>query len=266
MKIISWNVNGLRAIAKKKEFWSFLDNVSPDILALQEIKSKENQLTMDVWKPHGYFSYFNSANRPGYSGTAVYSKKEPLKVSYGLGIEKFDSEGRIIEMEFEDFIFFNVYFPNGGQGEERLQFKLEFYEEFLKYLKIRSQENEGIKKGIIVTGDFNTAHTEIDLARPKENENISGFMPCERVWIDKYLENGFVDIYRKFYPDKKDAYSWWSLRTAARQRNIGWRIDYFLITENLVKNIQQVEILQNIIGSDHCPIMVEVAESNNKKD
>ncbi len=254
VKIVSWNVNGLRAIAQKKDFWNFLDNESPDIFGMQEIKSKINQLSMELFQPAGYFAYFNPAQRPGYSGVAVYTKKEALSVKYGIGIDKFDCEGRIIELDFGDFVYFNIYFPNGGSGDERLKYKLEFYEEFLKYLDNLRKNG---KKNFVIAGDYNTAHKEIDLARPKDNENISGFMPCERVWIDKYINEGLVDSFRYFHPDKSEIYSWWSFRTAARNRNIGWRIDYQMVSDDLMKYVKNADIMTHIMGSDHCPVLLE---------
>lgn len=256
MKIVSWNINGIRAISGRGDLMSFLNTFSPDVFAMQETKIENAKLTQDLLNPQGYKSYFHSALRPGYSGVGIYTKKEPLDVLYGIGENRFDNEGRVIGMDFGDFILFNVYFPNGGSGEERLKFKLEFYDHFLKFINNLRQQG----RKIIIVGDFNTAHHEIDLARPKENQEISGFMPIERVWIDKYLENGFVDTFRYFHPDKKDIYSWWSFRTAARQRNIGWRIDYQMVSDDLKPYIKNADILSDVFGSDHCPVSLELGD------
>jgi len=252
MKIFSWNVNGIRA-AEKKGFLNFLKEESPDIIGIQEIKAKEEQLSKELKNPDGYYAYFNSAVRPGYSGVAIYSKTEPINIKYGFGIEKFDIEGRVISAEYKNFIFINIYFPNGRMNNERLKYKMEFYDEILKY------SNELVKKGkkIIVSGDYNTAHKAIDLSRPKENEKVSGFLPEEREWIDTFISNGYIDSFREFSKAPEE-YSWWSMRTAARLRNVGWRLDYHFISENLKENLKKAYIRQDIIGSDHCPVVIEL--------
>ncbi|MCF7856675.1 exodeoxyribonuclease III [Candidatus Gracilibacteria bacterium] len=251
MKLISWNVNGIRAAAKKG-FLEWLAKSPADVVAIQETKAKPNQLGMNILEPDGYESFWNSAERPGYSGVVTYSKLKPLKTEKKFPAPALNGEGRILLNEFENFYFLNVYFPNGKMGPHRLKFKLEFYEEFLKLAeKLRK------KKPIIFCGDVNTAHAEIDLARPKENEEISGFLPIERKWIDKVVSKGYLDTFRLLNP-KKQKYSWWSQRSRARERNVGWRIDYFFVSEELKKNIVSAEIHDEIMGSDHCPISLEL--------
>jgi exodeoxyribonuclease-3 len=254
MRIISWNVNGLRANVKKGGFDWFL-NESPDIYCLQETKVEPEQLEDGVRNPAGYHSYFDhSKGRKGYSGVAIYSKAEPEKVEYGLGIEKYDQEGRFLALFFKEFVLLNIYFPNGGGGPDRLKFKLEYYEEFLSYIdRLRKNGHE-----IIFCGDINTAHTEIDLARPKENEENTGFLPIERAWIDKVIQNGYIDVFRHFNPDVKEAYTYWDMKTFARDRNVGWRIDYFFASKGLLPKIDRAKILDQIMGSDHCPIEIDL--------
>lgn len=256
MNIISWNVNGLRANVKKGGFDWFL-NTSPDIYCIQETKAHPDQLPPEILNPQGYFSYFDhSKTRKGYSGVAVYTKVKPNNVEYGLGIEKLDQEGRFLGLFFKDFALFNIYFPNGGGGPERLKYKLQYYNAFLKYLeKVRKTQ-----PNIIFCGDINTAHTEIDLARPKENEENTGFLPIERKWLDKVIEKGYVDTFRFFYPNTKEKYSYWDMKTFARDRNVGWRIDYFFISKKFLGKISKSEILENTLGSDHCPITLELKD------
>ncbi len=250
MKIISWNVNGIRALYKKGQ-WAWLMKESPDIFCLQETKAEPEQLPEEVRNPAGYHSFFDfSKGRKGYSGVAIYTKKAPNKVEYIMGVKTLDQEGRLVSAYFDDFVLINVYFPNGGASPERLKFKLNFYKEFLKYI-------EKLRKGgenIIFCGDVNTAHTAIDLARPKANEKNTGFLPIERKWIDKVITHGYVDIFRYLYPEKKDAYSYWDQKTFARERNVGWRIDYFFVNSEMLSKVQSMEMLEKITGSDHCPI------------
>jgi len=253
MRIISWNVNGIRAIGKK----GFADNLlalNADVVCLQETKAQLDQLTSDIADIPGYRSYFHSADRKGYSGTAVYSRLDPVSVSYGLGEDRFDHEGRTIEIDFGDFILYNIYFPNGGQGPERLQFKLDFYDCFLA--RITGQMQSGRK--IIVCGDVNTAHREIDLANPAANAGISGFLPEERAYMDLFEEKGLVDSYRMLYPDTENMYTWWSYRTFARNRNAGWRIDYFWVSDSMKDRIRDSGMLSETEGSDHCPIFLDL--------
>lgn len=250
LKIISWNVNGIRAFHKKGQF-DWLVNEGADIFCLQETKANPDQLIAEILNPAGYHSFFDfPKEKKGYSGVAIYSKVKPNKVEYVMGVPVLDNEGRLVAAYFDDFVLVNVYFPNGGGGPARLKYKLDFYKEFLAYVdKLR-------KKGhrVIFCGDVNTAHAEIDLARPKANEENTGFLPIERKWIDKVIEHGYVDVFRYLYPNKKDAYSYWDQKTFARERNVGWRIDYFFISEDLVPNIQSMEMLDRVTGSDHCPI------------
>ncbi len=250
MKYVSWNVNGLRA-AHKKGFLEWFYETSPDVLGLQETKAEAIQLPEEVRSPRGYFAYFShSKGRKGYSGVALYSKTKPDKVEYGIGIPGFDDEGRVVIGHFGYLVFLNVYFPNGGGGPVRLQYKLEFYDAFLLFVeKLRKQGKE-----VIFCGDVNTAHEEIDLARPKANEQNTGFLPEERAWIDELINHGYVDTFRHFYPRKVEAYSYWDMKTAARERNVGWRIDYFFVAPELVSKIKSAGISENVYGSDHCPV------------
>jgi len=254
MKLVSWNVNGLRSLAKNGYWETFLKTLKPDIFCLQETKAAPEQLPEDMLTPKGYSSFFSSSQvKKGYSGVALYSKIEPLTVIYGMGKKEFDQEGRLVGGEYEDFWLLNVYFPNAGQGPERLDFKLRYYDAFLAFAKkLREQ------KPVIFCGDINTAHEEIDLARPKENEENTGFLPEERAWLDEVVNEGFVDVYRHFYPKKTGAYTYWDLYTFARERNVGWRIDYFFVSPELTKRLKKAEIHPNIFGSDHCPISITI--------
>lgn len=252
MKIYSWNVNGLRAVAKKG-FFEWIDKSQPDILCIQETKIQEEQLTEDLKNIQGYKSYFSFAENKGYSGVAIYTKKKPISVSHGIGIEKFDSEGRILIAGFEEFTLFNIYFPNGQRDDERLQYKLDFYDALLEYLN--SLVSAG--KKLLICGDYNTAHREIDLKNSKSNEKTSGFLPIERKWIDKLIENGYTDTYRYYNPNKVE-YSWWSYKFRARENNAGWRIDYHFVSNNFLPNVKNASILTDVYGSDHCPVAVEI--------
>jgi len=253
MRLVSWNVNGIRAVAQKG-FAESLFSFDADIVCLQEIKAQEDQIPLEIREIPGYTAYFHSADRKGYSGTAVYTRKAPVSVSYGLGEDRFDHEGRTIELDFGDFILYNIYFPNGGQGQERVDFKLAFYDCFLE--KVGRQMDEG--RSIIVCGDVNTAHREIDLSNPSANAKISGFLPEERAYMDLFEQRGLVDTYRLLYPDKKEMYTWWSYKTFARSRNVGWRIDYFFTDEELSERVVDSGMLSDIQGSDHCPIYLEI--------
>ena len=252
MKILSWNVNGIRAAAKKG-FISWLEKESPDILGIQETKASPDQLDSNLLNVAGYFSFWNSAQKKGYSGVGLYTKKEPCEVKIDFGKSILSDEGRVIECRYEKFILFNVYFPNGKMGEHRIDYKLKFYGEFLKY--VDRLKNNGEK--IIFCGDVNTAHTEIDLARPKENAKISGFMTDERKWIDKFIISGYIDTFREFNKEPNN-YSWWDLRFRARDRNVGWRIDYFFVSKNLRKSLKNAFILKDVAGSDHAPVGIEI--------
>ncbi len=250
MRILSWNVNGVRAILKKN-FLGWLKKENPDILCLQETKAFPNQLAPELLHPSGYDTLWNSASRAGYSGVATFTKQKPVSVKKGFGIAKFDEEGRVLETEFEHFILFNIYFPNGKMSPERLRYKMDFYEASLNYfLKLKKKG-----KKIVICGDYNTAHKTIDLARPKENEKISGFLPIEREWMDRLAASGFIDTFRLFNQDPGH-YSWWDIRTGARERNVGWRIDYHFVSENLTPHLKDAFILPEVLGSDHCPVGV----------
>ncbi len=253
IKLISWNVNGLRAIAKKG-FAEWLEQASPDIVALQETKIDAAQLTPQLREQKNYKSYFSHATRKGYSGVAIYSRIEPKEVTEGMGIEHFDQEGRILKADYGDFLLFNIYFPNGKANEIRLQYKLDFYAAF--HDKAKALMAQG--KKVIVCGDFNTAHQAIDLARPKENEEISGFLPIERQWLDKYIDAGFLDTFRLFNSEPHH-YTWWHQVTNARARNVGWRIDYFYASTTLKKYLHNATIEPQVLGSDHCPVTLSLS-------
>jgi len=256
MRIISWNTNGLRATAKQGFFVPLFKD-EPDILCLQETKSEPDQLSEEIRNPKDYYSYFAyPKNKKGYSGVVIYSKEKPKKVFYGMGIKKLDEEGRLVGTKYKNFTILNCYFPNGGQGPHRLKYKLEFYYAFLKFiLKLRKNGEK-----VIFCGDVNTAHTEIDLARPKENVENTGFLPIERAWIDKVVKNKFIDIWRHLNPNKKDVYTYWDQKTRARNRNVGWRIDYFFVDEKLVPKVKNTGMISDYMGSDHCPITLEIKE------
>ncbi len=248
MKLLSWNVNGIRA-AVKKGFLQFLEDENPDIICIQETKAHKEQLSSEILNDHGYFTYWHSGQKKGYSGVATFCKKEPLYIQEGLGIKKYDDEGRVLITEHNKFLLYNIYFPNGQKNEVRLKYKLDFYDDLLPLI------NEQVESGnnVIVTGDWNTAHLPIDLARPNENKNTSGFMRIERDKIDDYISNGWVDTFRLFH-EEGEKYSWWTYRFGARDRNIGWRIDYFFVNEGMVEMCADANIHQNIYGSDHCPV------------
>lgn len=252
--IITWNVNGLRAVHRKGN-WDDIVREKADILCIQETKSLPEQLTEDLRNPDGYHSYFHFPTiKKGYSGVAIYSKKEPKKVSRDIGVEMMDQEGRLIMAEYPEFTLINCYFPNGGGAPERLRYKLDFYDYFLEFItKLHKKQ-----PNIIFCGDVNVAHEPIDLARPKENETHVGFLPIERAWMDKVIKKGWVDVYRHFYPDKKDVYTYWDMKTFARERNVGWRIDYFFASPEMMRKIKNIEVLSHIFGSDHCPVRLNL--------
>ncbi len=248
IKITTWNVNGIRAaLGKGLKEWALAQ--SPDVLCLQEIKAKPEQLTSEQMDFPGYGITWNPAERLGYSGVATFSRQPPEETVLGLGVERFDIEGRVIRTRHPGFFLFNIYFPNGQRGHDRVEYKLDFYARLLEICN----ELHAAGENIIITGDFNTAHQPIDLARPNENQETSGFLPEEREWVTRFLEHGFVDAYRVLYPEKAQ-YTWWTYRMGARQRNIGWRIDYFLISQALMPRVQEVIIQDEVPGSDHCPV------------
>jgi len=252
MKIISWNVNGIRAMVRKG-FMDWLREESPDVLCLQETKAWPEQVPADVRRPKGYHAYWHKAEKKGYSGVLTYTKEEPVIVKTGLGIGEFDSEGRTVITEYTDFILFNIYFPNGKRNPERLEYKLRFYDHFLDVAETLREQG----KDIVVCGDLNTAHKPMDLARPKENEKESGFLPVERAWMDKLVDHGYIDTFRHFNKEP-DNYTWWDYYTRARERNVGWRIDYFFISEELLPRLRKAFILSEVMGSDHCPLGIEL--------
>ena len=254
MKITTWNVNGYRAVVKKN-FHESVNYLAPDLLCLQELKAKTDQVPAGDIQIDGFDHVWNSAERPGYSGVATYIKRG-IKIrehKIGLGVQEFDVEGRVIQTDLEDMLLFNIYFPNGQRGQDRVDFKLNFYARLLEICKTEHARG----KKIIITGDFNTAHNEIDLANPKENQKTSGFLPEERVWVDHFLKNGFKDAFRELYPEKVQ-YTWWTYRFAARERGIGWRLDYFLVSNDLLPQVEDIIIHDSIMGSDHCPVTMDI--------
>ena len=249
MKFISWNVNGLRA-CMGKGFMDFFKEIDADIFCLQETKLSEGQIELDT---PGYHQYWNYAEKKGYSGTAVFTKKEPISVTYGIGIEEHDHEGRVITLEFEDYFFITVYTPNSKQELERLDYRQVWEDDFRKYLLSLRE-----KKPVIFCGDLNVAHKEIDLKNPSSNHHNAGFTDEERNKMTELLKSGFVDTFRYFYPDKKDIYSWWSYRFKAREKNAGWRIDYFIVSEDLCDKLTDAKIHTDVYGSDHCPVELDI--------
>lgn len=249
MRIISWNINGIRAICNKKEV--DFDALNADILCFQEIKAKEEQVPKENFSSFKDI-YINSANKAGYSGVATLSNRAFSKTSTAPHIDS--EEGRILEHHFDNIVFFNIYFPNGQQSDERLAYKMDFYDKFLNYCEVLKKEG----KSIIVCGDVNTAHKEIDLKNPKANSERSGFLPIEREWIDKFLNHGYIDTFRQVHGNIEGAYSWWTYRFNARKNNAGWRIDYFFISEDLAPKLKDAFILSDVFGSDHCPVGIEI--------
>lgn len=266
MKIVTWNINGLRAIlgqnpsrrfddiSSENKLYPYIYSEKADIVCLQETKCSDDQITLDLRTPLGYEAYFHSCSRKkGYSGVVTYTKNKPQSIKTGFGINQFDEEGRVVETDFGDFILFNVYFPNGTSGDERVQYKLEFYDALFNYTD--SLHKKG--REIIICGDYNTAHKEIDLARPKENEKNSGFLPIERKKIDEIVAMGYIDVFREFNIEPAQ-YSWWSHRGGARMKNIGWRIDYFFTTKKILPKVSSIYLQMDVMGSDHCPLVMEM--------
>jgi exodeoxyribonuclease-3 len=245
----SWNVNGIRA-AQKKGFLDWLEVTQPDILGVQETKAHPDQLDDALRNPPGYHVYWASAEKRGYSGVALFSKKEPNSVQIGLDIDEFDREGRTIVAEYDDFVFITAYFPNGSRDHHRVPYKMQYKADFLAFCNDLREQG----RAVIFCGDVNTAHRPIDLARPKQNQKTTGFLPEERVWLDQITAEGYVDTFRQLYPEQEGAYSWWSYIGGARSRNVGWRLDYFFTTPDLTPRIQEATIHADIIGSDHCPV------------
>lgn len=252
IKIYSWNVNGLRAVIKKG-FLEWMKSSKGNIICLQEIKSTVEQLPEEAVNIGTFNSYFFPAERKGYSGTAIYSEIKPVNIFLGFENPIYDIEGRAIIAEYEKFVLANVYFPNGGRGPERVRYKLDFYNELFFYLEKKFRD----RKGIIVTGDYNTAHKEIDVAKPDAWSQVSGFLPEERAWITKILNLGYIDIFRKFHSEP-GLYTFWDMRTHAREFNNGWRIDYFLVSDDIADNVTAADIHADVFGSDHCPISIDL--------
>ena len=248
-KFISWNVNGIRACLEKG-FMDFFDSIDADFFCLQEIKLSEGQLE---WNKEGYYAYWNYAQKKGYSGTAIFAKEEPISVSYGIDIEEHDKEGRVITLEYPDFYLVDVYVPNARRDLERLEYRMDWEDSFREYVSSLDKH-----KPVIICGDMNVAHKEIDLKNPKTNRRNPGFTDEEREKMTILLDSGFVDTFRYLYPDKTGAYSWWSYRAAARERNVGWRIDYFIVSDRLKDSITAAGIRSDVFGSDHCPVTLEL--------
>jgi exodeoxyribonuclease-3 len=254
ISICSWNVNGLRATIKGGFLQSWLESSQPDVIGFQEVKATPEQVPDEPWTALGYRSWWHPAERAGYSGAILLSKQEPLEVRIGLGIEQFDAEGRVIQADYPEYTVITSYFPNAGRGIERMAYKLDFYGAFLDHLnRLRDQGRK-----LIFMGDFNVAHNEIDLARPEEALKGTGFLPQEREWISKYIENGYVDTFRALHPDERDAYSYWDAWRDRRARNIGWRIDYVMVDRELMPKVKQAFIRADVMGSDHCPVGIEL--------
>ena len=253
LKLVSWNVNGIRAVSKKDEFWQWFDQTDADIINFQEVRATENDIPKKLKDIEGFSSYYNEAEKKGYSGVATLSKTDALKVEKGLGIEELDSEGRVLKITYPDFILYNIYFPNSGMNAKRLDFKVDFCNALLDELV--ELKNEG--KNLVITGDYNIAHHPIDVYNPKNCEGKSGYLPEERAWLDRLEEAGFVDTFRMF-DESENNFTWWSYRTKARDRNAGWRLDYFYVNEEIKDNVKSAEILDDVFGSDHCPVTLEL--------
>lgn len=253
--LLSWNVNGIRAVAKKG-FADWLAEAAPDILCLQETRAEAHQVPAEIRDHAGYHTYWNhSKARKGYSGTGLLTREEPINIEHDLGVEEFDQEGRTLIAEYPSFVLLNCYFPNGGRGNGRVPFKLDFYQAFLD----KCEAFRAAGKTVIFCGDVNTAHREIDLARPKENQTTTGFLPEEREWMDRFVAAGYVDTFRLHYPDLTEQYTWWDQVTRARDRNVGWRIDYFFIVAEAAGRVEDAFILPDVLGSDHCPVGIRLA-------
>ena len=253
IKLVSWNVNGIRAVSKKDEFWNWFDNTDADIINFQEVRATRKQIPNKLADISGFYKSFNEAERKGYSGVGTYSKIEPVKVTKGLGVEEFDSEGRVLKIEYPNFILFNIYFPNSGQDGKRLDYKIGFCDELLKQLIQLKEEG----RNIVITGDYNIAHHPIDVYNPRNCEGKSGYLPEERDWLDRLEEAGFVDTFRMF-DEGEGNFTWWSYRFKARERNSGWRLDYFYVNEEIKNKVKSAGILADVYGSDHCPVILEL--------
>ena len=254
VKICSWNVNGLRATIKSGHLHAWLQSSQPSVVGFQEVKATPDQVPDEPWTALGYRSWWHPAQRAGYSGAILLSKEEPLEVRLGLGLEHFDVEGRVIQADFPEYTVLTSYFPNAGRGDERMQYKMDFYAAFLNH--VNHLRDQG--RSVIFMGDFNIAHNEIDLARPDEALKGTGFLPHERAWITKIIENGYVDTFRSLHPDARDAYSYWDAWRDRRARNIGWRIDYVMASDDIAPKVTSAFIESDIMGSDHCPVGIEL--------
>ena len=252
-RLLSWNVNGIRSVCKKG-FLEWLQKDKPDALGLQETKARPEQLDDAIVNPEGYTTYWNFPERMGYSGTALFTREKPQEVWYDFGERDIEIEGRVIAARYPGFLFFNIYYPNGASSQERLDYKMRFYDEFLDYADSLIKQGEQL----VICGDLNTAHNEIDIARPKENSKRSGFLPMEREWMDKFESHGYVDTFRHFHKEP-DQYTYWDVKTRARERNVGWRIDYFYVNEALLPWVKEAFILPDVMGSDHCPLGITLA-------
>ncbi|HLC72918.1 MAG TPA: exodeoxyribonuclease III [Candidatus Nanoarchaeia archaeon] len=259
MKLISWNVNGIRAVLKKG-FDTWLKKEHPDVLCLQETKIDKHEIHGKFDHIEGYHMYFNSGKKKGYAGVATFSKEKLDNVTYGLDLKDFEDEGRVVITDHKHFLLLNIYFPNSGRGHDRVKYKLEFCDKVLQVCEHLRKQG----KKLVICGDYNIAHEELDLKNPKQNHETAGFLPEERAWMTKFLSKGYIDIFRKQHPGEEGYYTWWTYRFQARQRNIGWRVDYFCITPDLEKHIKQTKILKDVMGSDHCPVLLEFDYLNGK--
>ena len=253
IKLVSWNVNGIRAVSKKEEFWDWFDNADADIINFQEVRATQDKIPEKLADVDGFHQSFNEAEKKGYSGVGTYSKIEPLEVVKGIGVEELDSEGRVLRIKYPDFYLYNIYFPNSGMNAKRLDFKVDFCNALLEQLV--ELKNNG--ENVVITGDYNIAHHPIDVYNPKNCEGKSGYLPEERAWLDELEKAGFVDTFRIF-DEGENNFTWWSYRTKARDRNAGWRLDYFYVNEEIRDNVKSAEILSDIYGSDHCPVTLEL--------
>jgi exodeoxyribonuclease-3 len=254
LTLLSWNVNGIRALAGKRGFLDWLARAQPDVVCLQETRAGPGQLPRELVEPAGYHAYWNAGERAGYSGTALLTRTAPRAVEFALGVDEFDHEGRTIVAHYADFTLINCYFPNGGRDHSRVPYKLRFYDAFLA----RCQALRAAGRRVLFCGDVNTAHREIDLARPKPNRKTTGFLPEECAWMDRLVQTGYVDTFRHFYPDLAGQYSWWSTVTGARARNVGWRLDYFFAAPECIARVKDAFILPEVTGSDHCPVGIRL--------
>lgn len=255
LTLYSWNVNGLRAV-QRKGFLDWLSAAQPDVLGLQETKAHPDQLDPELRAPQGYTTYFATAEKKGYSGVALYTRQEPNNVQIGLGIPEYDREGRTIVAEYDDFVFITAYFPNGSRDHGRVPYKMAYKADFLAYC----ESLRAAGKAVIFCGDVNTSHRPIDLARPKQNQNTTGFLPEERAWLDEVVARGYIDAFRHLYPDREGAYSWWTYIGGARARNVGWRLDYFFISPDLAPRVFDAAIHPDVDGSDHCPVSLTLRD------